>query len=328
MRCGDLVTGGPGDVPVEHGDVVGVDAQQLQRPCRRRRRCRPRSPPGGGHRGWLRPGRARPRRSARASARCSQPGHVVGVSKTPYGLTTPRCLDWAHELQQTSTDTDASCTIDCCRSPRCRRRRPHRRCRLSVADVIDLVDRTSHAGAVGLVGNAAVDRRSAGRAAGPGPGRAPLQRSPWRTGRGRRRRPRRRDGLRRRRSRPWPTSIRRSSMRSAGRRRTRVSSSPSRAAGVPRRTRSSCSAKRSRSTAREPKRPDGSPPPRRQRTSRETRSTSGTRPRPGCPGTVPSTGCARSTTTNPGTTSCVPGPIDHGCPARYADPTHDPRMQP
>jgi hypothetical protein len=27
---GDLVTGGPGDVSVEDGDVVGVDAQQLQ----------------------------------------------------------------------------------------------------------------------------------------------------------------------------------------------------------------------------------------------------------------------------------------------------------
>src|ERR671916_254820 len=27
---GDLVTGRPGNVPVEHGDVVGVDAQQLQ----------------------------------------------------------------------------------------------------------------------------------------------------------------------------------------------------------------------------------------------------------------------------------------------------------
>jgi hypothetical protein len=26
----DLVSGGPGDVPVEDGDVVGVDAQQLQ----------------------------------------------------------------------------------------------------------------------------------------------------------------------------------------------------------------------------------------------------------------------------------------------------------
>ena len=31
MRLGDLVAGRSGDVAVEHGDVVGVDAQQLQR---------------------------------------------------------------------------------------------------------------------------------------------------------------------------------------------------------------------------------------------------------------------------------------------------------
>ena len=31
MRLGDLVAGGAGDVAVEDGDVVGVDAQQLQR---------------------------------------------------------------------------------------------------------------------------------------------------------------------------------------------------------------------------------------------------------------------------------------------------------
>jgi len=28
--CGDLVTGGPGNVSIEDGDVVGIDAQQLQ----------------------------------------------------------------------------------------------------------------------------------------------------------------------------------------------------------------------------------------------------------------------------------------------------------
>ena len=31
MRRGDLVAGRPGDVAVEDGDVVGVDAQQLER---------------------------------------------------------------------------------------------------------------------------------------------------------------------------------------------------------------------------------------------------------------------------------------------------------
>ena len=30
MRLGDLVAGGAGDVAVEDGDVVGVDAQQFQ----------------------------------------------------------------------------------------------------------------------------------------------------------------------------------------------------------------------------------------------------------------------------------------------------------
>ena len=63
---GDLVTRRTGDVSVENGDVVGVDARAAPARRRRHRRCRPRSPRGAGRRGWLRPGRARPRRSARA----------------------------------------------------------------------------------------------------------------------------------------------------------------------------------------------------------------------------------------------------------------------
>ena len=43
--------------------------------------------------------------------------------------------------------------------------------------------------------------------------------------------------------------------------------------------------------------------------------------------TAPRTGSARSTRTSPGTTSCVPKPSAEGCPAMYADPTQDPRMQ-
>jgi hypothetical protein len=31
-----------------------------------------------------------------------EPAHIVGVSKTAYVLATPRCLDWTHDLQQTS----------------------------------------------------------------------------------------------------------------------------------------------------------------------------------------------------------------------------------
>ena len=38
MLLGDLVAGRSGNVTIEHGDVVAVHAQQLQRECRRRRR--------------------------------------------------------------------------------------------------------------------------------------------------------------------------------------------------------------------------------------------------------------------------------------------------
>ena len=31
--------------------------------------------------------------------------HIVGIPKTAYGLTTPRCLDWQHESNRISTDT-------------------------------------------------------------------------------------------------------------------------------------------------------------------------------------------------------------------------------
>jgi putative ABC transport system ATP-binding protein len=33
---------------------------------------------------------------------CSQPEHIVGVSKTAYVLATPRCLDWRHEENTTA----------------------------------------------------------------------------------------------------------------------------------------------------------------------------------------------------------------------------------
>ena len=53
----------------------------------------------------------------------------------------------------------------------------------------------------------------------------------------------------------------------------------------------------------------GSPPRAPLLTKGETRSTSGTpMPRRGYPNTAPNTGCARSTATNPGTTSDVPTP--------------------
>src|ERR1044072_5749448 len=88
---------------------------------------------------------------------------------------------------------------------------------------------------------------------------------------------------------------------------TTGSSSWSAAAGVPRSTSNGYSRMRSRSTVRKWKLPDGWPPPTRPLTCRGTRSTWGTpKPRRGCPSTAPRTGCARSTATNPGTTSCAP----------------------
>jgi hypothetical protein len=33
---------------------------------------------------------------------CYQPAHIVGISKTTYVLTTPRCLNWRHDLQRSS----------------------------------------------------------------------------------------------------------------------------------------------------------------------------------------------------------------------------------
>ena len=40
--------------------------------------------------------------------RCYEPAHIVGISKTPYALATPRCLEWRHDLPRTSTNNDPS----------------------------------------------------------------------------------------------------------------------------------------------------------------------------------------------------------------------------
>ena len=72
---------------------------------------------------------------------------------------------------------------------------------------------------------------------------------------------------------------------------------------------SGCTWRGRRCTARKRKQPDGSPPRAPLLTKRETRSTSDTPiPRRGYPNTVPGTRCARSTATNPGTTSYGPTP--------------------
>ena len=89
---------------------------------------------------------------------------------------------------------------------------------------------------------------------------------------------------------------------------TTASRSPSPAAGVPRSTRISCFVRRSPSTARKRKLPEGSPQPTRLLTCPGTRSTSGpAMPQRGCPNTAPGTDCARSTATA-WTSNCAPKP--------------------
>ena len=86
---------GPGDVAVEDGDVVDVDAQQLQS--------------GGAVTGDV--GRDRFQaeaiadglrhvglvldEQARALLRCYEAAHIVGVSRTAYVRATPRCVQLA-----------------------------------------------------------------------------------------------------------------------------------------------------------------------------------------------------------------------------------------
>ena len=77
---GDLVTGRSGNVSVEDGDVVGVEAQQLQSGVAVTRDvCRDRS--GVGHRGWLLPYRARPQRSTHACSDANELAHIAGIEK-------------------------------------------------------------------------------------------------------------------------------------------------------------------------------------------------------------------------------------------------------
>ena len=76
-------------------------------PARCRRRRHRRSPPVAGHRGSLRPCRARPRRSVRACLGCWQLAHIVGISKNRYVLATRRCLQWRCDLQTTRTKRNA-----------------------------------------------------------------------------------------------------------------------------------------------------------------------------------------------------------------------------
>ena len=139
MRLGDLVTGGPGDVAVEDGDVVGVDAQQLQS--------------GVAVAGDVGGDRLQAQAVAdgvrhvglvlddqHAHAPMLELAHIVGVSKTAYVLATPRCLQWRCDLQQTSTNNDPSDadSQDPCSRPAGRHRGDRRSPRLPVAGVLVL----------------------------------------------------------------------------------------------------------------------------------------------------------------------------------------------
>ena len=339
MRCGDLVAGRPGDVAVEDGDVVGVDAQQLQR------RVAVAGDVGGdrlqaqavadglGHVGLV--------LDDQHAHACSmlRAGHVVGVSKTAYGPATPRCVDWAACPTATArtTPSDAQDRPPACWSssrpspspsaPRgwCpRRRRPrHPSSRLRPRPA----RRSSSSTTLPVAGPSARHRGAPGEATASF---APRPAVCWA-----------------RRTVPSPTgttvfdddvpavanSIPRCSVPCAGprrrrrgrwrrvRRRQRLALPGVPGAAAPRR--------RSRSTARRRKRPAGSPPRPRRRTSRGTPSTSGPeRRRHGSSEHGADYGLCQIYDNEPWHYELRPEAVDQGARAMYADPTHDPRMQP
>ena len=170
--------------------------------------------------------------------RCYEPAHIAGVSKTAYVPATPRCLEWRRDLQRTSTNSAPSDpdSQDPCRRPARRHRGDRRGPRLPVAGVLvlDGVLALDGASPSATASRAALAASTVVRLARPTVPSPTARRSSTT------------------RFRVWPTSIRRSSVPCAGPRpmpRTTASSSSSTAAGVPRRTRSDSSVRRSRSTA-------------------------------------------------------------------------------
>ena len=242
--------------------------------------------------------------------RCYEPAHIVGVSKTAYVPATPRCLQWRRAPQTTSTNNDPADPDS--QEPRRRPARRHRGDRRG--------PRRPVAGVLVLVPDGRIAHRR------------PSQRAPRCARRGRRCRPRRHDGLRR---------------RDPGCRQPRLRSARCPAPGCDRR-RGRRGRVRRRQRLAFPGVP-GAPPPRG---GLEVRLRSGSRPlgghpqhvcsrvggrgrprarptpRRGCPSTAPRTGCARSTATSPGTTSCAPKPSSTVALPCTPTPTHDPRMQP
>ena len=187
MRSGDLVAGGSGNVAVEDGDVVGVDAQQLERGIAVSRDvCRDRFQAQAVADGFRHVGLVLDDQHTHPSM--LEPPHIVGVSKTAYGLATARQLHWTRDLQGPSTSNAApdSDSPDPRRRPPRRYRGDRRRPRLPAAGVIVL----------GRPRWRLPPRRSRHRSTSFAARSAASQRAPRLAWRGRRCSPRRHDGLR------------------------------------------------------------------------------------------------------------------------------------
>src|SRR5439155_13520203 len=136
--CGDLVAGGSGNGSVEHGDVVGVEAQQLQSGvavacdvCGDRFQAE--AIADGFSHVWL------VLDDQYAHARMLEGARIAGVSKNRYALATPRWEGWRRGLWKTSandvpSDSDSQDT----RRGAVRRGRGDRHRRPSVAGVLVL----------------------------------------------------------------------------------------------------------------------------------------------------------------------------------------------
>src|SRR5256885_10493084 len=72
--------------------------------------------------------------------------HIAGISKSPYVLATPRCLEWRHDLLRTGTNNDPSDpdSQDPCRRPARRHRGDRLSPRPPVAGVLALDGRITH----------------------------------------------------------------------------------------------------------------------------------------------------------------------------------------
>ena len=219
--------------------------------------------------------------------------HIVGVSRTAYGPATPRCVDWRHDCTRHHHDQGPAGFVRAALSASSLvaaiammlgrssdSRHPHPRPRSASAPSGEPRVRADAPLADGVVteadgvlpdGVTVFDEQYPGR-------RQPRPRSAARPARSRRRMPR-----------------------------TTASSSSSTAAGAPRSTRSSCSARRSPSTDPKRRRPDGSPPRTRSaHVSGDAVDVGSPTPPRGCRARRRGTDCARSTTTSRGTSSCAP----------------------